>query len=291
MTGPGPPPAWPVRDLLACPSCQGELSGAPALGLECGGCGARWPETTGWLDFRPGDGRLGEQWRERQRSMEGWYENLITASDQAEACWRHDYDPLSGLLGELRGLVLDVGGGNGIVRQYLAAGTECVVLDPSAEWLDDDWLAIASAFPALLSPITFVLGVGEQLPFAAESFDAVLSLCSINHAADPASLVREAARVLKPGGRFVLVVEDVEPRWRDLPTRGYRSGWTPVSRGIRQKLLRQVRLRSWPVHPDHVAITEPELREWLRPSFDLQRRSWIAGWLTVDALKAAPGQV
>lgn len=285
-----PPAAWPVLELLACPDCGGRLEPGPDLGVVCGSCGRRWRETQGWLDFRPTDVGLGEDWRRRQSSMEAWYGNLITASDQAEHCWRHDYDPLAEILGGLRGRVLDVGGGNGVVRQYLAEPAGYVVVDPSPEWLRGDWLKLAESFPALLSPLTFVLGVGERLPFADASFDAVLALFSINHMAEPERLVPEARRVLRPGGRLLIVAEDVEPRWRDLPSRGYRRGWTPVGRAIRQKLAAATGLRRWPVHHEHAAVTEGQLRSWLGGDFELRGRSWVAGWLTLDAAKRAhPG--
>jgi SAM-dependent methyltransferase len=281
----GPPPAWPVLNILACPECRGELEPGSGIEVRCRSCGHSWGESEGWLDFRASDTRLNEHWSERQASMEGWYENLITSSRQAEDCWRHDYDPLADVLTELRGRVLDIGGGNGVVRQYLDASAECVVLDPSPQWLRRDWLRVAEWFPALLSPLTFVLGVGERLPFAPASFDAVLALFSINHMAEPARLVREARRVLRPGGRLLIVVEDVEPRWRDLASPGYRAGWTPLRRAIPQKIAATLRLRSWPTHPEHVAITESALRSWLDEGFDLRRRRWVAGWLTLDATR------
>src|SRR5918999_2791208 len=281
-----PAPAWPVLELLACPVCRESLQPDYDEVLSCTGCGRRWPERDGWLDFRPpGDGGLGEHWQRRQRSMEAWYENLITASDQAEECYRHDYEPLAPLLRDLRGLVLDVGGGNGIVRQYLAPDVQYIDLDPSLEWLRPDWLEVASFFPALSSPITFVRGVGERLPFRSGRMDAVLSLFSINHAAEPPRVVSEALRVLRPGGRLVIVAEDVEPRWRDLATSGYRSGWVPLSRAIPDKLAATLRRRPWPVHPEHLRTTEPQLRSWLPDRFELRRRSWIAGWLTLEAVK------
>jgi len=281
----GPPAAWPTLQLLACPLCRGDLVAANA-GLECPSCGRNWnPDSSGWLDFRDAAGELlGEHWSGRQTSMEGWYENLITASAQAESCYRHDYEPLGALLGDLRGRVLDVGGGNGIVRQYARDVDLYVDLDPSPAWLTADWLAVAEAFPALRSPITFVLGVGERMPFRESRFDAVLSLFSINHCADPEAVITEIARVLRPGGRLVLVAEDVEPRWLDLPKRGYRAGWTPVGTALKAKLATVTRRARWPVHPEHIPISERQLRRWLAADFELERRSWIAGWLTLEAI-------
>jgi predicted Fe-S protein YdhL (DUF1289 family) len=127
-----PAPAWPVLELLACPVCHESLLPADDDGLACTGCGRRWPERDGWLDFATGaEVPLDDHWARRQRSMEAWYDNLITASDQAEECYRHDYEPLAPLLRDLRGLVLDVGGGNGIVRQYLAPRVKYIDLDPA----------------------------------------------------------------------------------------------------------------------------------------------------------------
>ena len=224
-----PPTAWPVLRLLACPLCHGSLAPADGVGLVCGSCGRAWSPEQGWLDFRAEEPAEGS-WRERQASMEGWYENLITASDQAEYCWRHDYDPLAPTLGKLSGRVLDVGGGNGVVREYLAAAADLVVLDPSPAWLRSEWLEVSKSFPALLSPLTFVLGVAERLPFAAASFDVLLSLFSINHMAEPPRFIEEAGRVLRPGGRLLILMEDAVPTWRDIATPGYRAGWTPSER-------------------------------------------------------------
>jgi SAM-dependent methyltransferase len=286
MSDPQPAPAWPVLELLACPVCGEPLGPEGDTALACQGCGRRWGERGGWLDFATdAEARLDDHWARRQQSMEAWYENPIKASDQAEECYRHDYEPLAPLLRDLRGLVLDVGGGNGIVRQYLARDVRYIDLDPSLEWLKPDWLEVASSFPALSSPITFVRGVGERLPFRTGSMDAVLSLFSINHAGEPARMVREALRVLRPGGRLVVVAEDVEPRWRDLARPGYRAGWVPLSRAIPDKLAATLRRREWPLHPEHLRTTERQLRSWLRDGFELRRRTWIAGWLTLVAVK------
>ncbi len=56
------------------------------------------------------------------------------------------------------------------------------------------------------SPATACVGDGHRLPFPDETFDAVLSFAVLEHVADPAQVVREAARVLKPGGCVYIVV-------------------------------------------------------------------------------------
>ena len=64
--------------------------------------------------------------------------------------------------------------------------------------------------------------LNEQLPFAGDSFDAVISLDAILHLRDRLSVFREVSRVLTPTGRFVFTdagiitgsVSDEEIRWR-----------------------------------------------------------------------------
>jgi SAM-dependent methyltransferase len=58
---------------------------------------------------------------------------------------------------------------------------------------------------------TDVLGAAERLPFADESFDAVLSLNVLEHLKDPFGAAREIVRVLKPGGDLMAVAPFLQP--------------------------------------------------------------------------------
>lgn len=58
---------------------------------------------------------------------------------------------------------------------------------------------------------TDVLGVGEELPFKDNSFDAAFSLAVLEHVKDPFACARELARVLKPGGTLYCVVPFLQP--------------------------------------------------------------------------------
>ena len=50
----------------------------------------------------------------------------------------------------------------------------------------------------------YVAGSATKLPFAAESFDAVWTLCVIEHVPDPERAFHEMLRVLRPGGHLLL---------------------------------------------------------------------------------------
>jgi len=61
----------------------------------------------------------------------------------------------------------------------------------------------------------FELAKGEELPFSPETFDAVLSLDTIEHLVDPARALAETRRVLKANGALVvLVVLEHHPLFR-----------------------------------------------------------------------------
>lgn len=58
---------------------------------------------------------------------------------------------------------------------------------------------------------TDVRGVGEVLPFKANSFDAVVSIAVLEHVKDPFRCAKEIERVLKPGGDLICCVPFLQP--------------------------------------------------------------------------------
>jgi SAM-dependent methyltransferase len=96
--------------------------------------------------------------------------------------------PVAGLL------CLDLGCGEGHNTRLLAArGARIVALDVAEAF-------IAAADGADRTGIRYVLGDGALLPFGGPSFDAVTAFMSLMDVADPERVLREVARVLRPGG-------------------------------------------------------------------------------------------
>jgi SAM-dependent methyltransferase len=122
-------------------------------------------------------------------------------------------------LGELLpspGRVLDLGAGRGISSfAFAKSGWQVTALEP-----DPSSVVGAGAIRALSSesgiPIEVVEKWGEELPFADEHFDLVYGRAVFHHARDLEAFCREAARVLKPGGRLLLTREHVLSKEEDL---------------------------------------------------------------------------
>jgi len=99
--------------------------------------------------------------------------------------------------------VLDVGTGAGHTALALARGArEVVALDLTEEMLAQ---AAGLARERGLANVWFKRGRAEALPFPDASFELVTSRLCAHHYADAAAATREAARVLKPGGQYILV--------------------------------------------------------------------------------------
>ena len=87
---------------------------------------------------------------------------------------------------------------------------------------------------------------GYQLPFASQRFDVVLLIAVLEHTREPWRMLSEARRVLKSGGRAIMVVPN------------------DATMSAGRLLLRKCPIR----YPDHLTFTTPgKMRRWLSEGF------------------------
>jgi 2-polyprenyl-6-hydroxyphenyl methylase/3-demethylubiquinone-9 3-methyltransferase len=129
--------------------------------------------------------------------------------------------------------VLDVGCGGGLLAEPLAQlGCRVTGVDPSRRSLD---VARAHADASGLD-IGYVHGVAEALPADDGTFDVVVCCDVLEHVTDLDATIREAARVLRPGGMYL---------------------YDTINRTVRSKLLVIKIFQEWSA----TAFTPPNLHD------------------------------
>ena len=136
--------------------------------------------------------------------------------------------------------VLDLGSGAGadvlISARRVAPTGKAIGLDMTDEMLE---LARANAAEAGVENVEFVKGYLEDMPLGDASVDVVISNCVINLSGDKPEVLREAARVLRPGGRFAVSDVIADPDM-DEATKADMVAWTGCVAGA----LTEVEFRS-----------------------------------------------
>jgi SAM-dependent methyltransferase len=128
-------------------------------------------------------------YRERYRAMRpGWR----TSGEQLEAMVRSYVTPETA--------VLDLGCGRGGVVELFWRDVKL------AAGLDPDEPSLAERRTRGMHVIT---GRGEQLPFAPETFDLIVSVWVLEHLRTPETVFGEVHRVLRPGGHFVFLTPNL----------------------------------------------------------------------------------
>jgi ubiquinone/menaquinone biosynthesis C-methylase UbiE len=157
-----------------------------------------------------------------------------------------------------RGRVLELGVGSGLNLPFYGAGvSELIALDPSAELL-----AMARRKRAGV-PVEFLASSAEQIPLETRSVDTVVSTWTLCSVPDALCALREARRVLKPGGLLVFVEHGLSPdpgvqRWQRRLNPLWRriAGGCNLDRRIDQ-LVRQAGFAMADLHNEYLKGPRP----------------------------------
>jgi SAM-dependent methyltransferase len=206
----------PLLEILRCPFCRSTLR-EEGDGLACTGCGrtfGRTPDDIPLLlhEELPGAREKlieAEGWLEKARA-EGWYEpddavDRVLPFVNRELGWDdpnwlangHSFQVLlDRYVKDARGLrVLEVGAAKAwAARFWLERDCEYVATDI----LVDPKIGLGRG--AFYGDFGRVQADGENLPFADGTFDVTYCVATLHHALDLPKMVKEMARVTKPGG-------------------------------------------------------------------------------------------
>jgi len=214
------------------------------------------------------------------RIVESFARQALTMTAAAVFNDRDVLDALAQASGQAPGRrCIDVGCGPGIVVERLArCGGEVVGIDATPEMVRQ---AQERCRQAGLAHARVNVASAETLPFPDRHFDAAVSRATLHHVQDPFAVVAEMARVVRPGGRLVLVdiVCSDEPAEGDLHNAleilrdPSHTRMLPRSEFLRlgqAQGLHPIETRQWVQHR--------ELREWVR-IVNAPQRQWPLGVL------------
>ena len=159
-------------------------------------------------------------------------------------------------LAELRPgeIVLDLGSGAGLdvllSARRVSPGGHAYGVDMTDEMLE---LANRNRDHARFKNATFLKGSIDKVPLPDASVDVVISNCVINLSGDKGAVLREAARILRPGGRFAVSDVIADPDMDDA-TRADMRQWTGCIAGALTRDEFEHALRA-------AGLTDVEIRE------------------------------
>jgi ubiquinone/menaquinone biosynthesis C-methylase UbiE len=177
-----------LEDRLVCPQCRSAALSLSAL--RCGECGWAGKITAGIRDFVDEAQLKGEHHAEvaaQTNAVDEYYENELKLTCHWD---RLSSESVYELLGRPRGVALDLGCGTGTAGSGLVrSGLQVVGADLSLPCL-----RVAARRLDLVARVD-----AARLPFADDSFDALVARGALHHFQEPEIALAEIRRVLKPG--------------------------------------------------------------------------------------------
>ncbi len=205
----------------------------------------------------------------------------------------------------LDGCVLDVGSGVGtFVLGCRRRGIRALGVEPDRIGQGSQLSSLRIARQRTAEPL-FVAGTGEDLPFLDGSFDLVTMNQVIEHVADQKACLREAVRVLKPGGALYIAC----PNYLRFYEPHYKILWLPLMPQFLARAYLRLRGRNPVMLTQLTYTTNSRLRRLLRAlqpeckfvdlhesqflekraagAFASRKYRWLARWTRIPVLGTA----
>ncbi|RLB04347.1 MAG: hypothetical protein DRG50_09035 [Deltaproteobacteria bacterium] len=174
-------------------------------------------------------------------------------------------------LGVEEGLALDVGTGPGIFPLWIAqalTGIKFIAIDLSPAMIQEAQFNAKEM--GLEDRVLFQVGSAYALPLRDKTVDLIICLNTLHHLEDPLSFFNEASRVLKEGGKFVMVdLRRDAPKpvaiffnllWRLMirEARARKGLWNSLKASFTleecKKLLQRSALQGWKIYPQAIEM-------------------------------------
>lgn len=183
------------------------------------------------------------------------------------------YNDMISEIGNLKGKkLLEVGCGYSL---FLAIcyqnGINAVGIEPASQEFYQHTLKISEEILKRAGVKKNILkqGVGEKIPFEKNTFDAVVSLYTLEHVQNVEKVMQESLRVLKPGGHIYMIVPNYGSFWEG----HYGILWIPYL----PKALAKLYVRFWGKDPealDDYALVNQLMLEKILKSLPIKIKSW-----------------
>jgi SAM-dependent methyltransferase len=278
-----------IDDLLVCPVCYAPLPLA-VLRLDgkasCGECQYVFTFTDAIFDMTPlppPDSETQSRWGLWKTLQKNGEISYTVDQDASLSVGERDDVRAFAEFANLYGSTLDIGCGPQPLPAYAGNG-RFVGIDP-----------LRGIQPR---GFDFVQGLGEFLPFRADTFDRVLFATSLDHCLNPVRCLLEARRVLKADGEIIVWYGEPESDLSvsQLATKKIGNAWRLLMRGnldeFAKRLRAQFQLSAEPVFPAHdykQSLSVPDGAVDIFHAFYVTR-PLLSNWLTLAQLRATDWQ-
>jgi ubiquinone/menaquinone biosynthesis C-methylase UbiE len=160
--------------------------------------------------------RLGYKLVMKKSQHFGYYDEQHTNEDAAQEKYHENLNDILKLKSGMK--VLDAGCGQGVVATYLAMNNDVHITGIT---ITPHEVKTATKFARLhrvSEKTSFVLADYAAIPFEDGSFDRVYTTESLSHAPDVNKVIKELARVLRPGGLLVCAEYEMDHKNFDQKT-------------------------------------------------------------------------